>query len=315
MAEGARERTIPVGEMPDGSPVSLPLLAFGEGTPSVFVGCTIHGDEVTGQASLWKLRETLESEGIQGRVTLVPVMNPLGFNYNVRGVPQAAVDLNRLYPGDPHGALGERLTAKVWELARDHEVVLDVHTAGWCIPFVLLDPLTEELEARTRALAEATGVTVLQEFEADRYELQNLAASLPGVALKADIPSFTLELGGFKGVDWPSVQAGFVALRNLLLEVGVLDGEPRQVTSTPVIRETGLRRASLFASRGGILRYAEVPGASVGEGDPVAEVRNVFGERRATVRMPDDGYLIGGNAASVVPSGGYVATIAVEAEG
>lgn len=161
-AEGM-EREERVGEMADGAPVSLPVVEYdgGEG-PSVFIGCSIHGDEVTGQASVWRLREDLARGTVRGRLTLLPVLNPLGFQYNVRGVPTAAVDLNRLYPGDAEGSLSERITARIWQLARSHDVVVDVHTAGWAIPHILLDPLEGDLKKRVEELAHASGITVLQ---------------------------------------------------------------------------------------------------------------------------------------------------------
>ncbi len=298
--------------MADGSPLNLPVIEYNAGTgPSVFVGCTIHGDEVTGQASVWKLRDHISSEGLHGRLTIVPVMNPLGFNYNVRGIPMSTVDLNRLYPGDPEGSLSERTTAIIWDIARQHDFIIDVHTAGWCIPHILVDPLKGELKERVEDFALASGVTVLQEYEEEKYQLQNLGASLPGVALKEGKVALTLELGGFKGIDWGSVDAGFVGLRNMLARAGLMEGKVSPVTSVPVIHEKGYRRASVYAPMGGLLMYVDVPGARVKKDGLIAEIRNVYGKVKDTVRAPRDGFIIGLNATSVVPSGGHLAELAV----
>lgn len=134
------------------------------------------------------------------------------------------------------------------------------------------------------------------------------------MALREGKVSFTVELGGFKGIDWASVDAGYVCLRNLLVNLGVLDGKLQAVTSVPVVQERGYRRSALFAPRGGLLRYEEVPGTKVTKDGLLAEVRNVFGRVVAKVRAPRDGYVIGLNATSVVPAGGYVAELAVRAE-
>lgn len=306
------EREEIIGEMADGARVALPVIEYQAGKgPAVFVGCSIHGDELTGQPSIWKLREEIERSECKGRLTIVPVMNPMGFNYNVRGVPMGSIDLNRLYPGDAEGSLSERTTAKIWALARQHDYVVDVHTAGWCIPHILVDPWEGDLSQRVWEFASASGITVLHEFESERYALQNLGASLPSVALKEGRVSLTVELGGFKGIDWASVDAGYICLRNLLIKAGLMEGKLRLATSAPVVRETGFRRSSLFAPRGGLLRFEEVPGSKVKEGQVIAEIRDIFGHVSAEVRAPEEGYVVALNAASVVSTGGYVGELAV----
>ncbi len=83
-----------VGEMADGTPLTLPVIEYDSGSgPSFFIGSTIHGDEVTGQASVWKLRDLIASTGIRGRLTIVPVMNPLGSTVQI-GVSQAWAGTN-----------------------------------------------------------------------------------------------------------------------------------------------------------------------------------------------------------------------------
>lgn len=303
---------IPLGERADGSRINLPLIRYeGDAGASIFIGVSIHGDELTGQASIWKLIEYLKGKQIRGTITIVPVMNPEGFNFNVRGIPEATVDLNRLYPGDPNGALSERLTGKIWELAKKSEYVIDVHTAGWCIPFVLVDPVTGKLKERIDDLANITGITVLEEYTSEKYLLDNLGASLPGVATREGKVSFTLELGGFKGIDWNSVEAGYVALRNILSHTKVIDAPIESVTTSPTIHRRGFRRKDVHSTRGGLLEYKEVPGSRIRKGDILARVRNTFGDVVEEVASPDDGFVIALNPASVTHTGGYVAEIAV----
>lgn len=308
------ERLESIGEMPDGSPITLPVIEYDGGPgPALFMGCTIHGDEITGQASVWKLREYLATAEMRGKLTILPLMNPLGFNYNVRGVPLSTVDLNRLYPGDPRGSLSERITSRVWSIAQQHDYVVDVHTAGWCMPHILVDPVSGDLRERVMEFASASGLTVLQEYEEERYRLENLAASLPGAALKEGKVSLTVELGGFKGIDWMSVDAGCICLRNMLIQARLLQGELEPVTGVPVVRELGYRRASVFSAAGGILRYEEVPGVRVSRGDLIAEVRDLYGGVKEKVVAPQNGFIVSLNATSVVPAGGHVAELGVKA--
>jgi hypothetical protein len=301
-----------VGERADGSQLALPLVRHeGEPGPSVFIGVSIHGDEITGQASLWKLMDFLKGKQMRGTVTAVPVMNPEGFNFNVRGIPESTVDLNRVYPGDPNGSIAERLTAKIWEIARKHDYIIDVHTAGWCIPFVLVDPATGKLREKIDELASATGITVLDEYTSEKYQLENLGASLPGVAIRENKVSFTVELGGFKGIDWNSVEAGYLALRNILSHLKVVDAPVESITTSPTIHKRGYRRRDVHSLKGGIIEYREVPGSRIRKGDVLARVRNIFGEVVEEVQAPEDGFVIALNPTSVTQTGGYIAEIAV----
>jgi hypothetical protein len=168
------EGRVPIGERPDGSPLSLPYIRWhGEPGPHLYIGVTIHGDELTGQASLWRVAAWLEQSVLTGMVTAIPAQNPEGFNYNVRGIPGRTHDLNRSYPGSPDGETHERVTAAITEMALAADAAVDVHTAGWCMPYILLDPVADPaLATRTRELAEATGITLVNEFVSERYEAE-----------------------------------------------------------------------------------------------------------------------------------------------
>lgn len=313
MSVKASRNELEVGERADRSKISLPIIQYkGAPGPSVFIGAGIHGNELTGQASLWRLYDYLEDKDVRGAITIMPVMNPDGLSFNVRGIPGAEVDLNRLYPGKADGYISERITAKIWEVAKKHDVIIDLHTMGPSIPMILIDRLSGELKAKTDRLAEAAGITVLEELSPEAYALQNLGASLGGVASAANIPNITIELGGSSEIDWGSVEAGYLAMKNMLVHLGVVNGTPTKVTSSTVIRETGYCRADVFSEKGGIIEYAVKMGDKVKKGSTLAKIRNLFGDVVEEVRMPEDGYMISETSVSATQTGGGIATIAVK---
>jgi hypothetical protein len=312
MAARVSKKGIRIGERADGNPYVLHLLQYkGSAGPSVFIGVGIHGDELTGIASIWRLMDHLKGKDVRGTITIMPAMNPDGLSYNIRGMPEAGVDLNRMYPGKATGYIAERITAKIWEIARKHDIIIDLHTNGRSIPFVLLDPVTGDLKRRTDEIAEATRITVLEELSSEDYELQNLGASLGGVASKADIPSLTIELGGAKDIDWASVDAGYLAVRNVLVSIGAIDGAVTPVRSSVVIRESGYRREDVWSEKGGLIEYVVDLGQKVKAGQVIAKVRGLYGEVLEDVRMPEDGYMIAENSGHITHTGGPIATIAI----
>lgn len=313
MSVKVTRKKIRLGERADGSPYDLHILQYkGSAGPSVFIGAAIHGDELTGIASIWRLIDYLKGKNIRGTITIMPAMNPDGFNYNIRSIPEAGVDLNRLYPGKATGYIAERITAKVWEIARKHDIIIDLHTIGAGIPFVLLDPVTGDLKKRNDELAYATGITVLDELSSEDYDQQNLGASLGGVASKDDIPSLTIELGGSKDIDWDSVDAGYLAVRNVLNHIGAVAGPVTPVKSSVVIREKGYRREDVWSEEGGLIEYVVELGQKVKAGQVLAKVRGLYGEVLEEVRMPEDGYMIAENSWHVTHTGGSIATIAIK---
>lgn len=310
------ERTfIEIGERGDGSRIALPVMRWQRANgPRVFIGLSIHGDELTGHGSLWRLLDLLREEELHGSLTIIPLMNPEGFNAHVRGIPLQTVDLNRLYPGDPAGGFAERLTAAIWKEASQAEYIIDLHTAGWCLPFILLDPSEGALRERTERFAIATGVTVLDEFEHSAYTLQRLDGSLSGHAIRQGHPAFTFELGGYYGIDWNSVHAGFEGLRNALIHAGLLRGSPREIQGVFVLGEAGYQRFDVHASRGGLLEYVVGLGGRIRRGELIARTRNPFGDVVEEVVSPKDGYIIGLEGASMARTGGFVAELAVRKE-
>jgi len=302
-----------IGERSDGSPYVLNMLQYkGSAGPSVFIGAGVHGDELTGIASIWRLIDYLKGKAIRGTITIIPSMNPDGLNYNIRGMPEAGIDLNRLYPGKSTGYIAERITAKIWEIAKKHDVIVDLHTIGRGIPFVLLDPVTGDLKKKNDELAYATGITVLDEFESEDYAQQNLGASLGGVASTHGIPSLTIELGGSKDIDWGTVEAGYLAVRNVLVHMGSIKGTITPVKSSVVIREKGYRREDVWTQKGGLLDYTVELGQKVKAGQLVARVRSPFGEVVEEIKMPQNGYIIALSSYENAYTGGAISTIAIK---
>jgi len=306
------ESRLTVGERADGSLLTLPVIRWqGEPGPALYIGITIHGDEITGQASLWRVGAWLEQSALTGSVTAVPVQNPEGFNYDVRGIPGTTHDLNRSYPGDENGDTHERITAAITKLACDADAAVDVHTAAHCIPYLLLDPVKDAgLAARTEELARATGITLVGEFASDRYDATGLAASLPPVVLAAGKPAFTFELAGHGNVAWEQAEAGAVALRNAIRHLGIVQDEHESVHGVVVKVTNGHRRRAVFAERGGIVEFTVRPGDDVTRGRRIGRIRDVWGKVVEEVLAPADGFVIGLSATGATWTGGYLAEIA-----
>lgn len=306
------KRSLVVAYRPDGTQMSLPFIKIGQGRKRLFIAAVVHGDEITGLVSVWRFVEYLRDRDVHGEIRIVPIVNIEGFNYNVRGIPLETVDLNRVYPGDLHGYLAERITATVWSIAKEYEFIVDMHTAGISIPFILVDPAPPDLKKTIVEIASRSSITVLEEYIEEKYELRRLTASLPGVAIRNGIPSFTVELPSLYRSDEPGIVVGFKVLKNIAIALGIVEDSPENINEYPTIRELGYRREDVTAEKGGFIEYRVGLGQYLEAGSIIARIRNAFGDVIEEVRMPHSGYTIAFNPSFRSWSGSIVALIAVK---
>ncbi|WP_394230829.1 succinylglutamate desuccinylase/aspartoacylase family protein [Shewanella colwelliana] len=98
--------SLKIGELATGQDLELPIFQFEPAhitAPSVYIQANVHGAEVQGNAVIYQLMQLLENCELRGKVTLVPLANPLGINQKSgeftlgRFDPITGVNWNREY--------------------------------------------------------------------------------------------------------------------------------------------------------------------------------------------------------------------------
>ncbi|GAA5188297.1 succinylglutamate desuccinylase/aspartoacylase domain-containing protein [Ferrimonas gelatinilytica] len=76
-------RQLAVAQHPTGVELTIPVITVDAGVPgpSVYIQANLHGAEVQGNAVIHHLLEALSLHPPAGRITLVPLANPLGINH------------------------------------------------------------------------------------------------------------------------------------------------------------------------------------------------------------------------------------------
>jgi N-alpha-acetyl-L-2,4-diaminobutyrate deacetylase len=272
--------------------------------PRVLLTASLHGDEPTSTATLWYLAEHLEKSTLNGVVTTIPCVNLLAQAASTRLIPLEETDLNRCFPGRPDGSLGERLAATLSCLLADYDALIDVHTAGWCIPFVLLDNMPAgDFAANIARWASAAKLPVVGEMAAELAEQQGLGRSWSAHAISRQVPAITLELCGFRTLNSQCAQAGARALLDLLAAVPALS-QPAEVM--PLISQ----RQEQYVDAAGLFEAFRSPGDNLSAGETIGLVRARDGAVRQTIRAARDGLLLALQPISAVHVGSWLATIA-----
>ncbi|QTA86608.1 Succinylglutamate desuccinylase/aspartoacylase family protein [Desulfonema magnum] len=271
--------------------------------PSVWLTACGHGDEVGGIVIIQELFKKIRKTGlIRGAVYAFPLMNPIGFENVTRHITLSKEDLNRSFPGDKNGSLGERIADTILTtiLEKDPVLVLDLHN-DWIksIPYALIDPnpgvCCQEIYDKTRMFIKKTGFLIIRDSE-------TLHKSLSFNLLRKKIPALTLELGESYIVNEKNIEYGVKSVWNILSYLKMTESADRpfayplpEIFKNKILTYTD----KPFSSSSGIVRFMATPGDVVKKDQPIARVYNMFGKLRETIVALNDSIVLGHSDSSM----------------
>ncbi|MEZ4226851.1 MAG: succinylglutamate desuccinylase/aspartoacylase family protein [Polyangiaceae bacterium] len=287
-----RDIALKVSETSMGVPVSVPLrvVRARKSGPTVFVTGAIHGDELNGTGVI---RELMFSalELIRGTLLLVPVVNVFGFERHSRYLPDRR-DLNRSFPGDPKGSLAFRLANTIFrEVVARSNYGIDLHTAPigrTNFPHVRAD-LTDPEVSR---LAYWFGSEAIVSRKGDDRSLRHVACG-------SGCRTILFESGEALKIEQGAVAIGVRGVRNVLVELGMLEG----AVESPAYQTAIAKSLWVRAQTGGLLRFHVRPGDLVDEGEPLAVCDAFFRQESPVVTAPAAGIVLGMTTLPVVRPG------------
>lgn len=277
----------------------LPLMSAvsDKAGPLLWLTACGHGDEVSGIVVIQEVFRRVRRRLLCGAVQAFPLMNPLGFETGSRNITMSREDLNRSFPGNPNGSLGERIAHRIFSAITEVKpaLALDLHN-DWIesIPYVLVDrdpgPAHRAVYKESIRAAKKTGLCPIVDAE-------DLKKSLSYNLLLHDIPVLTLELGKPNVVSESNVTHGLEAIWNILVHLGMVapEGEPFQYPLPAEYGRGKLLRYSdkPYGSKTGIIRFLAKPGDVVRAGRPLAKIVNAFGRHQETITAIQDALVLG----------------------
>ncbi len=316
-------------EHPTGGLDRLPvIIAQGNPRGKVFwFTAGIHGNEHTGLQVLHLLLNRELVKKLKGTIVCIPALNPAGLRTMKREAYYHAGDPNRLFPDgrsrdagdpdlDPPSVLEQAYGRLFDELRQSANYWIDLHnTWTGSVSMIYRDRVyyrdqgtaaqvkaarveANELDRQLGEMCEAYGHSVLNEMGCAAYFDDKLHRSTTGAAVNiARIPGLTMELGTGHMPDPHIVQACVTGLTNVLKWAGMLEGEYEPITGIKVVkpgypcRRRGTPRVSVPC----VVRHLVEPGDVVRKGDPIAEVRDIWGRPIAEkILVADtDGWIMG----------------------
>ncbi len=261
----------------------------------------VHGCEYSSIAAVVQFMRTLEVSAVTGSIVAVPIVSPTSFAARSPFVvPEDGRNLNRSFPGDPHGSFSEVLAHHVFsEFVTGSDILIDLHGGDMVEtlePFALYDdsPVRESTELLARAFG-------LRYVVCDTNETLGGTTSAAGAG--AGIPAFIAEAGGRGILEPAEVRRHIRGLRSVLQTAGVLDGEPDPPLAGQQLVE---RFLWLRTSIPGWWQPAVDAGKTVAAGERLGTVLDGFGDVVDTITAPESGVLLFLTSSPAVQPGGLL---------
>jgi len=311
---------------PTGHVEFLPVIIAqgGEDGPCLWLTAGIHGVEHAGTLVIHQLINQELVDRLKGTLVAIPALNPAGLRTMKREPYHADTDPNRLWPDgkpekpldpdkDPPSSLELAYKRLFQEMLATADYLIDYHNA-WTgsISFAFRDRVlyradqdadankaaAEALAARQDEMVRAYGHTIVNEYPAEKYVDEKLHRSTSAaVLLLGGVPAFTVELGTGHMPDPAIVTASAAGTRNVMRWAGMLDGDLEPITGIKIV-DPGFparRRSTPRVEQACVVVHRVAPGDLVQAGDPVAEVRDVWGRPLGDgwLRSEHDGFVMG----------------------
>jgi predicted deacylase len=297
--------------------IPITVIAHGAG-PSVLVLGGNHGDEYQGQVAIMKLARALTEGQVQGRLILIPSLNFPAALASTRLSPIDGMNLNRAFPGDPHGPVTSQIAHFLaHELFPICDAVIDIHSGGRSMDFV---PCSHMHVVSDRVQRQAMLDAMLAWNTEFCFLYTDIAGSglLPVEAENQGKTVITTELGGSESIPASVHRIAHDGLVNVLRHLGVLDGHIQSRTSmglAPSILTQALEAKNyLLAPESGIFEVCVELGTKVSVDEPVARIHFLERPDREPLQIvsPKHGYLICMRSPCKSQQGDCIAVIAEE---
>lgn len=295
--------------------IMIPITVVNNGTgPCALLTGGNHGDEYEGPVALKDLCHRIRHDDISGRIIIVPAMNYPAFQVASRISPIDNLNMNRIFPGQPRGAVSEVIadyfTNTLLPMA---EYVLDIHSGGKTLeflPFAAYHELEDKAQqARCEAATLAFGAPYhISLIEIDAVGMYDTQAEGMGKVF------VSTELGGGGTTNTRTIEVAKRGVHNFLVHAEILQKDLLEPVSPPVKLDMQQDNAYVFCEHNGLLEPFVDLGDSIKSGDLLARVHTTEHSGQAPIeyRAACDGIVMGRHFPSLIKIGDFMNVIARE---
>lgn len=196
----------------------------------------IHGDELDGQYIIFELirRIKMHEDKLKGIIDIYPCVNPLGVDSGYRGIPMFDLDMNRVFPGMSNGAFAEYVAASLVNDIIGSDMCLDIHSSNKFVKEMLQVRLNDDNEERLLPYAKTLNADFVWVYSSQPVREATLSYSLNHLG----VPTMVVEMGVGNRISKNYCKQLFEGVLNLLKEVGIWEGDTKEVKA-PIVSKEG----------------------------------------------------------------------------
>lgn len=270
-----------------GVPWKVPLIIIrgAEKGPTIGITAALHGNELNGISTIFKLIEEVDPKKLEGTLVLVPISNVPGYLMNQREFSNN-VDLNRVMPGKPIGSESDLYAHNfVTKIVSKFNYLLDLHTASHGrVNSLYIRADIENEETRTLAYLQNPQIIVKKFDEGN---------TLRSWANDNGIPAITIEIGNPNAFQHSLIDETLEGILNTLRHYEMLKGDVKDmVTDDAIVCDASYW---LYSNKGGIIDVLPGLADEVKAGEVIAKVYDVFGQVKEEIKADKSGVVIGKN--------------------
>ncbi|MFT4565090.1 MAG: putative deacylase [Saprospiraceae bacterium] len=279
------------------NPICIPLMVMRgvKDGPVLGVTAAVHGNELNGISVVQRLFNEVSVDELSGTIVGVPVVNVPGFMRKKRRFNDG-VDINHIMPGKEDGNISQVYAYRFIQRFIKHiDYLLDLHTAstGRINSYYIRADMSQP-KVKKMALLQNADI-IVHNPPSD--------GTLRGAADDMGIPAITLEVGNPSTFQKKLIRSGVDGVHNVLCDLGMIQDE-LIITE----KETVLCTESLwiYTDIGGLLSIPVELRQMVKEGELIAVLRDIFGNKVKEYFAPRDGIVIGKSVSPVNQTGGRI---------
>ena len=280
--------------------------------PTLGVIGGVHGTEFASHEGVARFWDSLEPSEISGNVLVVLMADVTAMLYHsLYTNPIDGKNLNRVWPGIQDGTLSEVIAYTITqEIVLKSDAVIDCHGGEFDEAidlFVFTHTVGDEvLDKKAIDLAMSLGMPFVEVTDARGPVLGTGTGS--GEAMLSGRPSISLECGGRGESTERHVAATFYSLRNALIHMGIVQGQPIIWEGYPVKLDHGI----LLKTTAGGLYVPEVEVGSWVDKDAVfARILDFDNSVIEEICAPESGIVLDVINARGIKAGGFAGKIGV----
>ncbi len=281
--------------------VPLIILKGEHAGPVVGITAALHGNELNGISTIFKLVKSIDVKKLKGTLILVPISNVPGYLMNQRFFSDN-VDLNRIMPGAPEGA-ASRIYAYQFtrKIVSKFDYLLDLHTAshGRVNSLYIRADLVNE---KTRTLAYLQNPQII----VSKYDEEG---TLRSWANEQGIAAITVEIGNPNAFQPELVDETLDGILNTLRYLKMIRGKVKDMIDDAFICDHSYW---IYSKTGGIIDVVVELAEKVSAGQVIAYVYDVFGQVKETIYADKSGIVIGKNVRPNCDAGTRVLHLGVD---